>query len=114
MLQALVRRVERTCSRRGRLALGLVGEPGIGKTHLGHQLMAGVDAFKLTLPARAYETGFAALRQVQGGPVWAQRTLERSLAGQSVEAGGLASAVGALLGKVAPAVVLGRGLSRGG
>jgi len=105
MLQALVRRVERTCSRRGRLALGLVGEPGIGKTHLGRQLMAGVNAFKLTLPARAYETGFAALRQVQDGPVWAQRTLERSLAGQSVEAVGLASAVGALLGKVAPAVV---------
>ncbi|AZI44842.1 hypothetical protein EHF33_18145 (plasmid) [Deinococcus psychrotolerans] len=105
LLQTLIRRVDYVHARRGGLALAVVGEPGIGKSHLGQRLLAGVGGLNLTLHTHAFETGFGALLAYPTAPTWARQTLERALAGQSPDAVVLASAVSALLGHAAPALV---------
>ncbi|TSA80101.1 hypothetical protein FNU79_17090 [Deinococcus detaillensis] len=105
LLQTLIRRVDYVHARRGGLALAVVGEPGIGKSHLGQRLLAGVGGLKLTLHTRDFETGFGPLLSYPTAPTWARQTLERALAGQSPDAVVLASAVSALLGHAAPALV---------
>ncbi|WP_192930749.1 tetratricopeptide repeat protein [Deinococcus sp. AJ005] len=115
LAQVLIRRVEHVHARRGSLALAVVGEPGIGKSHLGQSVLAGVGGLKLSLQTRAFETDFGALlrtpglntpgQNTLGAPAWARQTLERTLAGQSPDATVLATAVGTLLGHSAPVLV---------
>ncbi|OLV18567.1 tetratricopeptide repeat protein [Deinococcus marmoris] len=115
LVQALIHRVEHVHARRGSLALAMVGEPGIGKSHLGQSVLAGVGGLKLSLHTRAFETDFGALLHTPnpntpglntpGAPAWARQTLERTLAGQSPDATVLATAVGTLLGHAAPVLV---------
>ena len=105
LLQTLTRRVDYVHARRGGLALAVVGEPGIGKSYLGQRLLAEVGGLKLTLHTRDFETRFGALLSYSAAPSWARQVLERALAGQSPDPMVLASAVSALLGHAAPALV---------
>ncbi|GGO30168.1 hypothetical protein GCM10008949_24650 [Deinococcus humi] len=87
------------------MALAVVGEPGIGKSHLGQRLLAEAGGLKFTLHTRAFETGFGDLLDLPEAPAWAKQVLQRALAAQSPDVTVLANAVAALLGHAAPALV---------
>ncbi len=104
LVQALVRRIEHVHMRRGHLALAVVGEPGIGKSHLGQRLLAEAGGLKFTLHTRAFETGFGEVLDLSGAPAWAKQVLQRALTAQSPDVTTLAGAVAALLGYAVPAL----------
>ncbi|THF69306.1 hypothetical protein E7T06_12495 [Deinococcus sp. Arct2-2] len=104
-LTILQQRVDRICSRRGGQAIAVVGDAGMGKTHLGQQLLSGWSGAHLQMHTRTAEMGFAALLENSGVPSWARQTLGRHLGGQREETEVLGTAISALLSHAAPIVV---------
>ncbi|MVN88267.1 hypothetical protein GO986_16095 [Deinococcus sp. HMF7620] len=104
-LHILSQRLQRISSRRGGQAIAVVGEPGMGKTYLGQQLLCEWPGPSLYMHTRNAETGFASLLDLSGAPCWASQTLERHLKGQDQDLAVLVTAVSALLNRAGPILV---------
>lgn len=99
-------RLRALSAQRSGLAVGLWGEPGIGKTHAAHELLRGAPCRTLGLHATLpLEALFASLPTPVRWPAWAQRTAERLRAGQEVSAEALQSSLAAHLAAITPFVL---------
>jgi DNA-binding SARP family transcriptional activator len=101
-----VRQLGVVLSRRVGQAVGLWGEPGIGKTYTAQQVLREVPCQSMSLHATAQESAIAkALPRPKRFPVWAEAQLERALRGESVDARAFVDALTAILAGLAPFVL---------
>lgn len=106
-LQAsLVRGLGAVRSRRVGVALGLWGEPGIGKTFLTGAVLAALACASHRAHA-TQDLGALALTLPRGGrlPAWAERQLERLARGERLDPAATVNTLAALLGALAPCVL---------
>jgi tetratricopeptide (TPR) repeat protein len=88
------------------LALGVWGEPGIGKTHTTLALLRGASCQTKTVHAnQALEKILLALPRPKKLTLWLEKTLERISKGETLEGGMLNQALVALLAANAPIVL---------
>lgn len=105
-ITAIARMLKAIVSRRVGLALGIWGEPGIGKTHAAQLVLREVPCQSLSLHATAPEASIAqALPRAKRLPTWAQVQLERAARGDAVEAKSFADALVAAMSSLAPFVL---------
>lgn len=92
--------------KRGGLALGLWGEPGIGKSYTVKELLQQTPCRSLSLHVTApLSEVIRALPSAAKLPAWAESLLRRLEQGEHVENEKSASALGALLGELAPVIL---------
>lgn len=105
-LLPLLPRFKPVISKRAGVALGLWGEPGIGKTHAVGQLLRQLQCQSLSLHATVSLAQLVkTLPQSNRLDSWAERILERLAGGEHLASANAADAIGALLGKLAPLVL---------
>lgn len=109
VLSRLRERLKPVLSRQVGLALGLWGEPGIGKTHAVHRLLQETPCRSLslhaTVPLPLLLRGLGEPPRSAPFPPWAQTLLEHLERGEHVESEKAASALSALLAALAPVVL---------
>ena len=87
-------------------AIGVWGEPGIGKTHALQVALRGLPCRYVIVQANTPDRHLIqAMPDVNNLPAWAERTLEQVRSGKHVEAGPLADALGALISRLSPFVL---------
>ena len=88
------------------MALGLWGDPGIGKSFLTQRLLRGTPVRGLSLHATAPLTELVAVlpRPIRL-PVWASRVIERLEGGEFVEASSIPDTLAAVLSGLAPVIL---------
>lgn len=105
-VSTLVERLRPVVSKRAGTALGVWGEPGVGKSHLVHEALSGVACRHATVAATASLKQWRhALPQVQRLPGWALRTFDDVDAGETPATSNAVAALGALLAAAAPFVL---------
>ncbi|MFC3834374.1 AAA family ATPase [Deinococcus rufus] len=93
-------------SRRTGVALGLWGAPGMGKSHTASAVLRDLPCASVSLPASSPVAAFIdALPLPRRWPLWAQRHLERLLAGEPTGDAALVDTLVAALGGLAPFVL---------
>jgi tetratricopeptide (TPR) repeat protein len=103
---ALLHRLSGVTSRRTSVALGVWGEPGVGKTHLVHALLRELSCRSLSVHATAPDlTLLRMLPRPERLPVWAEQTLAKLERGGSVEAKPVTDLLAAWLAALAPFVL---------
>ncbi len=104
-INQLVGRLHSVVARRSSLAVGLWGDPGIGKTWTQEQLLRQTGARSFTIHATAPILDLLrVLPSPTRLPLWAERALERIGQGEP-SAAAHADALGALLAGLAPVVI---------
>ncbi len=102
----LARQLGVVLSKRVGLAVGLWGEPGIGKSHAAQAILGRVPCHHLSLHATFSGAQIAAaLPGAKGLPAWATSQLLRLERGEHVEPNTLAATLGAVLTALAPFVL---------
>jgi tetratricopeptide (TPR) repeat protein len=87
-------------------AIGIWGEPGIGKTHALQTALRGLPCRYVIVQANTPDRNLIqVMPDTNNLPTWAERTLEQVRAGKPVEAGPLAEALGALISRLSPFVL---------
>jgi DNA-binding SARP family transcriptional activator len=105
-ITGIVRQLGVVLSRRVGQAVGLWGEPGIGKTYTAQQILREVPCQSLRLHVTAPEAAIArALPRPKKMPVWAETQLERAARGEHVETRAFVDALTATLAGLAPFVL---------
>jgi tetratricopeptide (TPR) repeat protein len=105
-LQHISRRLTGLCMKRPGLALGVWGEPGIGKTHTALVLLRGIPCQTKTVHAtQALEKILLALAHPKKLTLWLEKILERLTKGKTLELGILNQALVALLAANAPIIL---------
>ena len=105
-VQRIAKRLIGLVARRPGFAVGIWGEPGIGKTHTVKTLLNETPCRNLSLHATTTAVQLTeALPRPAKIPIWAERTLERMLNGEHVETLNLTNALGATLSGLAPFVL---------
>lgn len=105
-ITGIARQLGVVLSKRVGQALGVWGEPGIGKTHSVQQVLQEVPCQHLSLHATAIEAAiFRALPRPRTLPAWIEAQFGRVTSGEPLEAKALADAVVAALSKLAPFVL---------
>ena len=104
--EIISRQLVAVVSRRTGMALGIWGEPGIGKTHAAQTVLERVPCRHLALHATLSSAQFAAaLPQAPALPAWARAHLTRLERGEPLETGTFAATLAAVLGALAPFVL---------
>lgn len=104
--RGLVERLRPVAARRTGLVVGLVGEPGIGKTHAVRTALDTLTCHSYSLAAAGdVRTWAARLPRGDALTVWARRALDDVEAGATVQPADVAAAFGALLTASAPVVL---------
>ncbi|PNY79753.1 BTAD domain-containing putative transcriptional regulator [Deinococcus koreensis] len=104
--ETVLRALRAVVSRRGGVALGFWGAPGLGKTHAAAELLRALPCASLSLPASSPVSAFIhALPLPQKWPLWAQRHLERLVAGQPTDSAALVDTLVAALVGLSPFVL---------
>jgi|GEM_PF-856043 len=102
----LARQLGAVISRRVGLAVGLWGEPGIGKTHAALEVLLRVPCRHLTLPATVGALSLAqALPRARALPSWVSAQLERFERGEVLAPSALAHTLAHTLAASAPFVL---------
>jgi tetratricopeptide (TPR) repeat protein len=102
-LQQASRRLSGLTQRRPGLALGLWGEPGIGKTHAALSLLRAFPGRSWTVHATQTLSSVASMLPRPRKPtLWLERSLERLARGEQAEAAVGAQTLAALLSAAAP------------
>lgn len=102
----MARRLGVVVSKRIGLAVGLWGEPGIGKTHAAQEILERVPCHHLTLRATLGEAQIAAaLPHAKTLPAWVIAQLGRLERGEYVEKATFSATINAALTAVAPFVL---------
>jgi tetratricopeptide (TPR) repeat protein len=105
-LQHISKRLTGLIMKRPGLALGLWGEPGIGKTHTALALLRGTPCQTKTVHAtQALEKILLQLPRPKKLTLWLEKILERLLRGETLEIGILNQALVGLLAANAPIVL---------
>jgi tetratricopeptide (TPR) repeat protein len=105
-LQLISRRLTGLCMKRPGLALGVWGEPGIGKTHTTLALLRGAPCQTWTVHSiQALEKIILQLSRPKKLTMWLEKTLERITQGETLEIGILNQALAALLAANAPVIL---------
>ena len=106
LIASLTRQLSAVTSRRVSLALGLWGEPGIGKTHTVHAVFQHLPCAHLSLHATASAAQIAAsLPRAKTLPAWAVAQLERMGRGETVEDRAVVQTLATALSGLAPFVL---------
>ena len=106
MTQQLARRLTGLTARRSGLAVGLWGEPGIGKTYTALALLRATPYQSFTVHAtQTLETIVLALPRPKKASIWLEQTLNRLLRGEPSEPGALLETFTALLSANAPLIL---------
>ncbi len=106
LISGVARQLSVIASKRVSLAVGLWGEPGIGKTHAAHAVLGRVPYRHLSLHATASPEQLASsLPRAETLPDWARAQLERLERGELLEPRTLAQTLAAALGQLAPFVL---------
>ena len=93
-------------SRRAGMAVGIWGEPGIGKTHLSAAVLREIPCANLSLHATATErTIITALPRPKRLPAWVEHQLTRARNGELLEARAFVDVIAAVLAGLAPFVL---------
>jgi tetratricopeptide (TPR) repeat protein len=104
--QRLAGRLTGLTMRRSGLALGIWGEPGIGKTHAALTLLRGTPCQSLSLHAtQSLEMIVRQIPRPKKISIWLERSLERLEAGEPLETGVFIQTLGALLTANAPLIL---------
>ncbi len=99
----ITKRLTNLNTKRSGLAVGLWGEPGIGKTFLVNNLLKEAKCRAIGLHSTVPITQLlAALPTVKKLPVWGEQTLQKLLRGEHVEAKEAGAVIGAILATGAP------------
>lgn len=102
----LALRLRALTARRGGLAVGLWGEPGVGKTHTAQALLREAPCRSLSLHATAPLAELArGLPRPARLPLWSGRILDRLGVGEELEGAATMDALGAALTALAPFVL---------
>ncbi|WP_216322189.1 tetratricopeptide repeat protein [Deinococcus aestuarii] len=105
-LGRVTRALRAVLARRAGVALGLWGEPGIGKSHAAAELLRGLPCANLSLPAVSPVARLVtALPRPRELPVWTERQLDRLGADGPADSGLVADTLGAVLAGLAPFVL---------
>ncbi|PYE53908.1 AAA family ATPase [Deinococcus yavapaiensis] len=105
-LADLAVRMRALTARRSGLAVGLWGEPGIGKTHAARNLLLGTPCRSLSVPAATSPAELArSLHRPARLPAWVRRVLERLEAGEELENARAVDTLGAALAALSPFVL---------
>jgi tetratricopeptide (TPR) repeat protein len=100
------RQLSAVVSKRVGVAVGIWGEPGIGKTHAAHAVLERVPCRHLSLHATTDSAQIvAALPKARTLPAWAQAQLTRLERGEPLEMGTFVATLAAALGALAPFVL---------
>ncbi len=103
---SLTKRLGAVVSKRSGVALGLWGEPGVGKTFTVQRVLREIPCRSLTLHASASNLALVrALPTPKDLPVWAKRQVGLLEQGRHVESGALADALVAWLAVLSPFVL---------
>ncbi len=106
VVSEMAKRLGVVVSKRVGLALGLWGEPGIGKTHAAQQMLERVPCHHLTLRATMSEAQIAAaLPRAKTLPAWVVAQLGRLERGEHVEKSTFSATLAAVLTALAPFVL---------
>jgi tetratricopeptide (TPR) repeat protein len=104
--QQFVRRFAGLAARRTGLAVGLCGEPGIGKTHAALALLRATPCQSITVHAtQALEGIVRVIPRPKKISVWLERSLERLQRGEQIELATLVQTLAALLTANAPLIL---------
>ncbi len=104
--QQVSRRLAGLAAKRPGFALGLWGEPGIGKTHTALALLRGAPCQSFTVHAtQSLEAIINAIPRPKKISIWLERSLERLKRGEVLEAGTLIQTLAALLAANAPIIL---------
>lgn len=102
----LIRRFQAVRSRRAGVALGLSGQPGIGKTHLAREVLLHLSCRSLSVPATvSFRALLLALPDAHQRPAWVDPVFEQITRGAAVAPALLQDAVSAHLQAVSPFVL---------
>jgi tetratricopeptide (TPR) repeat protein len=105
--QRLARRLTGLAARRSGFAVGLWGEPGIGKTHLALALLRGTPCQSFTVHATQSSEAIAlVLPRPKKASIWLEQALARLRRGEPSEPQALLQTITALMSANAPLIVL--------
>jgi DNA-binding SARP family transcriptional activator len=105
MIGLFEQRLHAVASKRNGAALGLCGDPGIGKSHSTHQLLRGLSCRSASVHAiNSNSSILRALPSPANVPVWLERALEQ-FARSSMSAKVFAETLGAFLAVLGPFVL---------
>jgi tetratricopeptide (TPR) repeat protein len=105
-LQQIAKRLTGLTMRRSGIALGIWGEPGIGKTHTALALLRGTPCQSLSVHAtQALEMIVFQIPRPKRMSVWLERSLERLEAGEPLETASFIQTLAALLTVNAPLIL---------
>lgn len=106
MTSGLARRLRAVLSRQAGVALGLWGEPGIGKSHVAAELLRGLPCAQLSLPAASPLAALAAaLPRPRRPSGWTGRSLDRLGTGPPADPALAVEVLAAALAGLAPFVL---------
>lgn len=103
MISSVVRQLGVITSKRVSLAVGLWGEPGIGKSHAAHEVLERIPCRSVSLHATT--SLVSALPRSRALPGWVMAQLERLERGEPLEPRALAQASATALAALAPIVL---------
>ena len=105
-IQRLARRLAGLAARRSGFAVGLWGEPGIGKTHMALALLRATPCQSFTVhAAQALEAIVLVLPRPKKASIWLEQALNRLLRGEPSEPGALLQTITALMSANAPLIL---------
>jgi tetratricopeptide (TPR) repeat protein len=104
--QRLARRLTGLAARRSGFAVGLWGEPGIGKTHMALALLRGTPCQSFTVHATQTPEAIAlVLPRPKKTSIWLEQALDRLRRGESSEPGALLQTVTTLMSANSPLIL---------
>ncbi len=105
-LTQLMPQLRAVAAKRRGLALGLWGDPGVGKTWTAQQLLAGLSCRSATFhAAKPLEQIALALPRPSKLPTWSKAALARLRRGEGLDPAATVDALGALLAALAPIIL---------